>query len=174
MNEMHTVVADDHVRGPADAPLTVVQYGDYDCPHTRASAAIWKAVEDRLGAPVRFVFRYFPLRRLHPNAQLFSEIAEGAGTLGQFWETHDRLMSHGEDLDRDAVMRDVEDAKVDVRALQELISGGTLEQRIERDVEQGARAGVHSTPTWFFNGVAWDGHYDLETLLGRAELALGR
>jgi protein-disulfide isomerase len=172
MNKLHAVVGDDHIRGPSDALLTIVQYGDCDCPHTRASAAILTAIERRLDAPVRFVFRHFPLRHLHANAQILSEITEAASILGHFWETHDRLMSHRSGLNHDDVMSDLVAAKVDVDAVQKLIAGTVIKARIERDVEQGARAGVHSTPTWFFNGVLWDGHYDVETLLGRADEAL--
>jgi protein-disulfide isomerase len=177
MNSIGAIAADDHVRGTVGARLTLVQYGDYDCMHTRASAAIIKAVESRLDAPVQFVFRHFPLRHMHANAQTLSEIAEASAALGKFWETHDRLMSHRDGLTRDDVMHDLAAAKVDVDAVQRLIAGTAVKARIERDVQQGARAGVHSTPTWFFNGVLWDGQYDVETLLkhdGLARITLKR
>ncbi len=164
---MSAIAADDHARGPADAALTIVQYGDYDCPHTRAAASIIQAIEDELPARPRFVFRHFPLRHLHANAQILSEIAEAASSLGRFWEVHERLMSHRHGVSQRDVLEDLRGAHVDVDALERLLGSAPITDRIERDVQAGAASGVHSTPSWFFNGVLWDGHYDRDTLLER-------
>jgi Na+:H+ antiporter, NhaA family len=172
MKPMPPLVSDDHSRGPVDAPLVIVQYGDYDCPHTRASSSIVRALEGEAGVPVRFVFRHFPLRHLHANAQILSEIAEAAGTLGFFWEVHDRLMGHRRRVDQQAAFDDLRAAHVDVDALRRLLGSAAIEERIERDVKGGRSAGVHSTPTWFFNGALWDGHYDGDTLARQARAAL--
>jgi protein-disulfide isomerase len=161
----------DHVRGPADATLTIVQYGDYDCPHTRASTAIIHEIERSLERPVRFAFRHFPLRHMHANAQRLSEIAEAAYALGHFWAVHERLMSHRR-MDEQEIMSDLIAAGVDVAALRPLLGSEAIRARIERDVLSGKASGVHSTPTWFFDGAIWDGHYDRDTLNSRIGLAL--
>ena len=164
--------SDDHTRGPADAPLTIVQYGDYDCPHTRASTSIVHAVERELSMPIRFVFRHFPLRHLHPNAQLLAEIAQASATLGHFWEVHERLMARRRNLSQRDVMDDLGASKLDVAAIQALLGSAAIVARVERDVDTGKASGVHSTPTWFFNGLFWDGHYDEATLMEQAKRAL--
>src|SRR4051794_22140785 len=108
------ITDDDHVRGAAEPALTIVQYGDYDCPHTRASTPIIRSLIGALTVPVRFVFRHFPLRHLHANAQALSEIAEAAATLDHFWPTHDRLMGHRAGITQDDVLADLSAAHVDV------------------------------------------------------------
>ena len=169
---MPAILPDDHVRGAADAPLTIVQYGDYDCPHTRASTAIVRALEADLRIPVRFLFRYFPLRHLHANAEMLSEIAEAAAVLGSFWEVHERLMRHPHGITQRDVLDDLRTADIDIEALEGLLGSVSVKQRIERDVHAGAASGVHSTPTWFFNSTIWDGHYDRGTLDERVRIAL--
>jgi protein-disulfide isomerase len=171
-NAVLPILADDHARGPADALLVIVQYGDYDCPHTRASASIIRAIKDELPTRPRFVFRHFPLRHLHANAQILSEIAESAATLGHFWDVHERLMGHQRGITQHDVLDDLRNASIDVEALQRLLGTAPITARIERDVQAGTAMGVHSTPTWFFDGARWDGHYDRDTLLGRVRAAL--
>lgn len=155
---------DDHVRGPADAQLTIVEYGDYDCPHTRRAHSILTSVVGRLPAPPRFVFRHFPLRELHQNAQFLSEVAEAAATQGKFWELHDRLMAHRRPIAREDLTRDVEAIGLSAATLEGLLGREDVRARIQRDVDSGQAAGVHSTPSFFFNGVMHDGHYDEATL----------
>ncbi|HEX4513565.1 MAG TPA: DsbA family protein [Polyangiaceae bacterium] len=171
-HHLAAIAPEDHVRGAAEPALTIVQYGDYDCPHTRASTPIIRSIMSALPASSRFVFRHFPLRHLHANAQALSEIAEAAASLGHFWPTHDRLMEHRAGITQDDVLVDLFAAHVDVDAVRRLMGSSAIAQRIERDVTAGASSGVHSTPTWFFNGVIWDGHYDRETLEERIRLAL--
>jgi protein-disulfide isomerase len=172
MNAMPPLLPDDHSRGPSDAPLTIVQYGDYDCPHTRASAAVIRELHATLAVPIRFVFRHFPLRHLHANAQILSEIAEAATTLGHFWNVHDRLMAHRRGITERDVLDDLGASGIDVATLQGLLDTPPIRDRIGRDVTAGSRSGVHSTPTWYFNASVWDGHYDLVTLLDRARASL--
>jgi len=169
---MPPLVADDHARGPADAPLVVVHYGDYDCPHTRKSSEILRALGGELGVPMRYVFRHFPLRRLHANAQTLSEVAEAAATLGSFWETHDRLMGHHQGRGPLELLEDLRVLGIDVDAVRQRLGSAAVVERIERDVKGGGAAGVHTVPTWFFNGMFWDGHYDAPVLAERARLAL--
>jgi protein-disulfide isomerase len=172
MKTLSAIAPDDHVRGATEPALTIVQYGDYDCPHTRASTPIIRSIMAALPTPARFVFRHFPLRHLHANAQALSEIAEAAASLGHFWPTHDRLMQHRAGITQEDVFADLSAAHVDVDAVRRLMGSSAIVARIERDVTDGAASRVHSTPTWFFNGTIWDGHYDRDTLEERIRLAL--
>lgn len=154
----------DHVRGPADAELTIVEYGDYDCPHTRRAQAILAGLIARMPREPRFVFRYFPLRERHANAEMLAELAEAAAAAGKFWEMHEQLMSHRRAIAREDILRAADAIGARMDDLEKQIGSGPLRARIQRDVESGRRAGVHSTPSFFFNGVLHDGHYDEATL----------
>jgi NhaA family Na+:H+ antiporter len=164
----------DHMRGPADAPLTIVQYGDYDCPHTRASTTILASLLPTLRFPVRFVFRHFPLRHLHANAELLSEIAESAAAQDKFWPMHDHLMAHRRGVTRLDVVADAAAAGVVLESLEDAVGSAAIRARVEADVESGRASGVHSTPSFFFNGVLFDGHYDEATLRAQIKQAMER
>lgn len=154
---------DDHVRGDPDAPVTIVEYGDYDCPHTRAA----QANVDQLtaGGGVRVVFRYFPLRNLHASAEILARIAEASARQGLFWPMHDHLMKRRRGLQGDDdILTDAAKIGLDLPAVQALLADEGVAARIQRDLDGGRQAGVHSTPSFFFNGVLHDGHYDLDTL----------
>jgi NhaA family Na+:H+ antiporter len=164
----------DHVRGPADADVTIVEYGDYDCPHTRRAHAQLATLFAELGpaAAPRFVYRHFPLRQLHANAEVLSELAEAAAARGKFWEMHDHLRAHRRAIARADVVADAAAAGIALARLEELLGTTALQARVEADIESGRASGVHSTPTFFFNGALHDGHYDAATL--REQLARAR
>jgi len=170
--KLQPIQPDDHVRGPTDAAVTLIEYGDYDCPHSRAA----QANVDQLVAAggVRVVFRYFPLRNLHASAEILARIAEASARQGLFWPMHDHLMAHRRGVQRDDLLTDAADIGLDLPAAQALLADEAVAARIERDVQSGRAAGVHSTPSFFFNGVLHDGHYDLDTLLDRLQRAPGR
>ncbi|HXU60977.1 MAG TPA: thioredoxin domain-containing protein [Polyangia bacterium] len=162
MEPLQPIQPDDHVRGDAGAPVTIVEYGDYDCPHTRAAQA---SVDELLArGDVRFVFRYFPLRHLHVNAEILARIAEAAQRQDLFWPMHDHLMHHRRAVERDDILADAAAVGLDLRRVHPLLDDAGIAGRIERDVQGGRAAGVHSTPSFFFNGVLHDGHYDVDTL----------
>jgi len=163
----------DHARGPDAARLTIVQYGDYDCPHTRRSHAVLASLFASLGPDdqPRFVFRHFPLRHLHENAEILSELAEAAAARGKFWEMHDHLMAHRKAITREDVIADAAASGIELERLNELLGTPALMARVEIDIATGRSCGVHSTPTFFFNGVLHDGHYDETTLRARLESA---
>src|ERR1700720_264160 len=94
-----SVTAEDHIQGPEDAPITLVEYGDYECPHCGAAHPIVKEIRRRLGNGLRFAFRHFPLSRIHPHAERAAEAAEAAGAQGKFWQLHDQLFEHQDALD---------------------------------------------------------------------------
>ncbi|HEX4406849.1 MAG TPA: thioredoxin domain-containing protein [Polyangia bacterium] len=167
---------DDHARGPRDATIVIVEYGDYACPHTRRAHLIVTSLLASFGPhdQPRFVFRHFPLRELHPDAELLSELVEAASTQGKFWEMHDRLMSHRAALGRDDLAADAAVVGLDLASLNALVGTPALKSRVEADVRSGRSNGVHSTPSFFFNGVLHDGHYDAPTLRARLEDARRR
>lgn len=173
MKPLLPVHAADHLRGPENAPLTIVQYGDYDCPHTRRSHGILGGLLGQLNFDVRFVFRYFPLRHLHANAQWLAEVAEAAAVQGKFWPMHDHLMGHRKGVTRPDVVADAAAAGVTLQA-DGAAGTDSVRARIQADVDSGKGSGVHSTPTFFFNGVLHDGRYDEATLLERIEAAVKR
>jgi protein-disulfide isomerase len=168
--------ADDHARGPRDAAIVIVEYGDYACPHTRRAHLVITSLFAGL-APSdqpRFVFRNFPLREMHPDAEFLSELVEAASARGRFWEMHDHLMGHRAAIHRDDLAAEAAAVGLELEPLNALIGAPTLKNRVEADVLSGHANGVHSTPTFFFNGVLHDGHYDAPTLRAKLEEARRR
>jgi protein-disulfide isomerase len=156
----------DRVLGRLDAPLVIVEYGDYDCPHTRRAHANLKQLMAEKPAGIALVFRPFPLRHIHQNAQKLAELMQAINDTPTFWAAHERLMAQRH--------MSLEVAEAELSALG--LSGAELAERsteaaliVQADVDRGLRDGVHSTPSFFFNGAPHDGHYDLDTL--RVQLA---
>jgi protein-disulfide isomerase len=160
---------DDHVRGPAKAPVTVVVYGDYQCPYTRRALQAMTRLEQRIGDQFRLVFRHFPLREIHPNAEPAAELAEAASDRGQFWQVHDYLFAHQDTLDPAhlsayAVQFGIPSEGSDPGRFE---AGHRYAERVEEDFQGGLRSGVGGTPTIFINGRPHGGGYD-EAALERA------
>jgi protein-disulfide isomerase len=168
--------ADDHARGPRDATITIVEYGDYACPHTRRAHLILTSLFAGLGPDdqPRFIFRHFPLRDLHPDAEPLSELVEAASVHDKFWEMHDHVMVHRAAIRRDDLAADAAAVGLELERLNGLIGTPALKSRVEADVLSGRANGVHSTPTFFFNGVLHDGHYDAPTLRAKLDEARRR
>lgn len=162
----------DHRRGPDTAAVTLVEYGDYECPYCGKAHLIVKEIERRLGDQLRFVFRHFPLAQIHPHAEHAAEAAEAAGAQGKFWEMHDTLFEHQDALDdADLVLYAVALNLDKDRFIRELAKH-VYAERVLEDVMSGARSGVNGTPTFFINGVRHDDSYDLATLLAAIEAAM--
>ena len=159
----------DHVQGPTTAAVTLVEYGDYECPYCGAAYPIVKEIQRRLGDAVRFVFRNFPLAEMHPHAQHAAEAAEAAGAQEQFWPMHDALYEHQRALDDAHLRRQAAALGLDEGRFDRDLSGHAYAGRVREDVLSGARSGVNGTPTFFINGRRHDGSYDLETLLAALE-----
>jgi protein-disulfide isomerase len=159
-----SVTDHDHLQGPDDAPLTLVLYGDYECPYTRKSLPAVHALQQRLGDRLRFVFRNFPLVTIHPHALRAAEAAESAGAQGQFWVMHEELFRHQRELS-DANLHDYARAlRLDItRFAQDMATHAHLD-RVRADVESGIASGVQGTPTFFINGRRYLGSYELEAL----------
>jgi protein-disulfide isomerase len=163
---------DDHVRGPAVAPMTLVEYGDYECPYCGAAYPIVKEIERILGDDLRSVFRNFPLSEVHPHAFQAAEAAESAAAQGRFWEMHDRLFENQRRLDRSGLLSHARTLGLDVERIERELDEHAYEARVRNDFLSGIRSGVNGTPTFFINGRRHNGSYDLETLLGTLRAAL--
>ena len=160
------VKEDDHTKGAINAPVTLVEYGDYECPYTGRAYPIVKEIQKCLGDRLLFVFRNFPLTQIHPHAQHAAEAAEAAAMQGKFWEMHDYLFEHQQALDDDHLSRYASKLTLDVNRFNRDMSKHTYAARIHQDLLSGEQSGVEGTPTFFINGVRYDESWDLETLLG--------
>jgi protein-disulfide isomerase len=160
------VGARDHVAGLADAPVTLVEYGDFECPYCGMAYPIVKEMQRRLGARLRFVFRNFPLAESHPHAEHAAEAAESAAEQGKFWEMHDTLYEHQRALDDAHLVRYAEQLGLDGARVARELETGTNAARVREDFRSGVRSGVNGTPTFFVNGERWDGAWsdDVEFL----------
>ena len=168
------VSADDHAEGTADAPLTLVEYGDYQCPYCGAAYPVVKRLQKTLGKKLRFVFRNFPLTQAHPYALIAAEAAEAAALQGKFWEMHDLLFEQQTFLKPDIIPSWAKRIGLDLEKFGNDIKQGVIENRIKEDRQSGIRSGVNGTPTFFVNGTRYDGSPDYDSLLAalESELAL--
>jgi protein-disulfide isomerase len=155
----------DHIRGAADAPVTLVEYGDFECPYCGVAYPIVRAVEKAHGDGLRFAFRHFPLANIHPHAAQAAEAAEAAGAQGRFWEMHDRLFEHQSELDLPHLIVHARALRLDLDRFLRELEDGVHAPRVREDFLSGVRSGVRGTPTFFINGVRHEGAWDLEGLL---------
>jgi Na+/H+ antiporter NhaA len=163
----------DHIRGPSDGPVTVVEYGDFECPYCgRAEPVVRELLADF--ADVRYVWRHLPLSDVHPNAQLAAEAAEAAASQDAFWEMHDLLLDHQGDLEPRDLLAYAEQLGLDIERFREDVSDQAGASRVEEDVDSADRSGVTGTPTFFINEHRHDGAYDVETLSAAVRAAGAR
>ena len=161
----------DHVRGPLDAPVTVVEYGDFECPYCgRAEPQVRELLRDF--ADVRYVWRHLPLSDVHPNAELAAEASEAADAQGAFWPMHDLLLEHQDALQPADLVRYAEQLGLDVERFERPSRKRSGAPRIAEDLEGADLSGVSGTPTFFINGRRHYGAYDIDTL-SRAVRAAG-
>jgi protein-disulfide isomerase len=153
---------DDHSSGALDAKLTVVEYGDYQCPYCGQAYPIVEQLRTDFADSMRFIFRNLPLADVHPHAEVAAEIAEAVGLQGKFWEIHDALFENQHDLSDEALRRYVTDVGADVDQATKDIADGGPRQRVEADFEGAIRSGANGTPTFFVNGVRYDGSWQYE------------
>jgi len=162
----------DHIQGSANAPLTLLEYGDYECPYCGAAYPIVKALQERLGDRLRFVFRNFPITTAHPHAEHAAETAETADAQGKFWEMHDYLYEHQSALEDQDLEAYAEAVGLDVERFDREMETQAHVDRVRADFMSGVRSGVNGTPTFFINGQRHNGSYDFDTLLAALEAVL--
>ncbi|MGO8787102.1 MAG: DsbA family protein [Terriglobia bacterium] len=159
------VTSADHSQGHEDAPLTLVEYGDYECPHCGRAYPIVKQIQERWGKRLRFVFRNFPLTEMHPHAEGAAEAAEFAGAQGKFWEMHDLLFENQDRLGEALYLELAQGLKLTAASLRQELEGGAFRIRVRADFTGGVRSGVNGTPTFFINGRRHDGPFEFEDLV---------
>src|SRR6266516_4278617 len=159
----------DHQRGPETAPVTQVEYGDYECPYCGKAYPIVKEIERRLGDRLRFVFRNFPLTQSHPHAEHAAEAAAGQE---KFWQMHDYLFEHQQALEDAHLLQYAVALQLDTDRFVREMTEHVYANRVREDFLSGVRSGVNGTPTFFINGVRHDDSYELETLLAAIEGAM--
>jgi len=161
----------DHVLGRLDAPIVIVEYGDYDCPHTRRAHGILKQLIAESSVPVALVWRHFPLRHLHQNAEKLAELMQAITDEPTYWAAHERLMPQRR-MSLEVATHELTELGLSVSALEQRSGDAAL--AVQQSVELGLRDGVHSTPSFFFNGAPHDGHYDIDTLRQQLAAAVER
>jgi protein-disulfide isomerase len=161
----------DHIQGPSDAPVTLVEYGDYECPYCGAAYPIIKELQTRMGERLRFVFRNFPITTSHPHAEQAAEAAEAAATQRRFWEMHDVLYENQRRLGDSDLHVYAEQLGLDVESFDNDLTGHVHAARVHEDFMSGVRSGVNGTPTFYVNGARHDDSYDVETLMAALERA---
>jgi protein-disulfide isomerase len=166
------VSARDHAQGPPNAPVTLVEYGDFECPHCGRAYPIVKAVQRSMGDNLRFVFRNFPLAKAHPHAEHAAEMAEAAGSKGKFWPMHDLLFENQDALEDEDLVAYAATLGIDPVWAAAALAQGLFVERVREDFANGVKSGVNGTPTFFINGARydgiWDGQFLLEALLSAA------
>jgi protein-disulfide isomerase len=178
MNTLHRfelavpVAAVDHMLGPADARVTVVEYGDFECPICKQAAPAVKLALSRFAGRMRFVFRHFPLEEVHPHALLAAEAAEAAGGQGKFWQMHDLLFENQSHLKPNHLRSYVERLELDLLRYDADMDDELYRQRVREHIEGGSRSGVRATPTFFINGKIHDVSYGMQHLMEGIEAAL--
>jgi protein-disulfide isomerase len=168
------VEAVDHVLGPPQAPVTLVEYGDFECPNCKQAVPAVKLLLERFAERVRLVYRHFPLEEVHPHALLAAQAAEAAGAQGRFWEMHDLLFDNPSHLKLRQLRGYAERLELDMTRFNADMDDEVYLQRVREHVDGGHRSGVRATPTFFLNGTIRDVSFGLHSLGEGVEAALHR
>ena len=171
MNQEMRIAEDDHVRGGSDAAVTLIEYGDFQCPYCARAHAALTELQRQHGERLRLVYRHLPLSDLHPLAQPLSEAAEAAGAQGKFWEMHDALFENQGMLDEDALPALAGAMQIDAGRLRDDLESGRHRDKVLAQAEQGRAAGASGTPSFFINGEHYHGdsdHASLAEAIGQA------
>ncbi len=163
------VTAEDHIQGSEEAPLTLVEYGDYQCPYCGEAYPLVKRVQEQFGERLRFVFRNFPLREAHPFAEVAAETAEFAAAHELFWEMHDLLYEYQANLALPTLFQLAESIGLDSKKLETALERKIYVPKIQQDFMGGVKSGVNGTPTFFINGQRYNGPAEFDAMV--AELS---
>jgi protein-disulfide isomerase len=155
----------DHIRGNAKAPVTLVEYGDLECPDCGAAHPVIESLRKELGDRMRFVYRHFPLSQIHPRAALAAEAAEAAGAQRKFWQMHDMLFEHQQALDEFHLTEYAAELGLSLTPFLDALATHVHAPRVGEDFMSGVRSGVNGTPTFFVNDVRYEGRHDFDSLL---------
>jgi protein-disulfide isomerase len=174
MKRVDEIGHDEHVRGPADAALTVIEYADFQCPYSARAHVALRELDERFGG-IRLVYRHLPLAHLHPLAELASEAAEAAGSQDRFWEMHDALYEQQRQVfDKQDLAVLAESLDLDIERFRAEVLDRRHRARVQADAERAHHDGATGTPTFFINGVRYRGDSDRASLESALSEALGR
>lgn len=151
------VSSKDHIDGSASAPIELVEYGDFECPHCGAAYPIVKKIQKKLGSELRFVFRNFPLSDAHPFAFAAAVAAEAAALQGRFWEMHDTIFENQRALSDEGLFKMAAMAGLDLEKFKNDVKKEELKEKVEADFESGIKSGVNGTPSFYINGAKFNG-----------------
>ncbi len=154
----------DHARGAATAPVTLVEYGDYECPYTQKALPVVEALEHEFGARLRFVFRHFPRTAIHRYAQHAAEAAEAAHAQGHFWEMHRHLLEPQWNLDQPSLVHYAMELGLDPNTFERALRNRSFSSVVAEDLLTAVASGVETTPSFFINGMRHSGDFDLTTM----------
>lgn len=155
----------DHIQGLNTAAVTLIEYGDYECPYCAQAYLITKEIQERMGSKLRFVFRNYPLTKVRPNAYRVALAAETAAGQNKFWEMHDYLFKHGQVLTEDSLKETAAKLGLDIDKFNREFHDGTYSNHLDEDIKSGNDSGVSKTPTFFINDDRYNGPWDLDSLL---------
>lgn len=155
----------DHHQGNPSAPIVLLEYGDYACPYCGEAYPVIEKIKETLGDKLSFVFRYFPLEAVHPNANNAALAAEAASKQGKFWQMHDLLYINQDKLEWDGLVAMADTIGLDLVKFEADIKSGQLQDKIDDDLESGLRSGVNGTPSFFVNGEKYNGDWAYEEFL---------
>lgn len=155
----------DHIEGIVTATIDLLEFGDYECPHCGRAYPIVKAIQKKMGKKLKFAFRNFPLAEIHPHAVTAAIAAEAAAVQGKFWPMHDILFENQRDLSGQAILNYARFIELDEPKFMKDLHQAELRNKVETDFESGVRSGVNGTPTFFINGIRYNGNWEPAELL---------
>jgi protein-disulfide isomerase len=168
------ISAEDHLQGDLDADVSLVEYGDYQCPSCGEAYPIVKKLQEHFGKRLVFAFRNFPLSQMHRHAEAAAEVAEFAAAHGKFWEMHDLLFENQENLGDELYATLADELKLTAADLQSALADHTYQARVRADFSSGIRSGVNGTPTFYINGTRNNGPFDFDFLRQAIDDALAK
>ena len=154
----------DNIRGSVNAPITIVEYGDFECPYTGGAYPVIKELTKQFNEKIYFVYRNFPLNDIHPHAQHAAEAAEAAAAQDKFWQMHDYLFEHQKALDDHHLLEYAQKVELNIDRFKKEMSEHVYAPLINKSLKSGIDSGVEGTPTFFINGERYEDSWDLDTL----------
>ena len=164
------ITADDWILGDENAPVTLLEYGDFECPYCAAARPELESLVKNYPDTIQLVYRHFPITTTHPHAALAAEAAEAAGAQGKFWEMHDMLFTHQDALEFEDLRRYARSIGLDLKRFDREMSDHLYRDEVRRDFRRGIQDGVNGTPSIFINGLRYDGPRDRRSILAAVEV----
>lgn len=155
----------DHVKGNKNAQVTLIEYGDFECPYCREAYPIVETIQELKKSDLRVIFRNFPLSEIHPNAKHAAYAAEAAAKQGKFWEMHHLLFKNQEALEDQDLLNYAKELNLNIQQFKKDKDSEEIAKKVENDFMSGVKNGVNGTPTFFINGIRFDKSYELDLLL---------